>query len=144
AGGGLPNLIGTGTVLVNGSTTAQNRFGDYSSVSIDPTTLAGTCAVVANQYFGINGQWKTRIARVGSCAPLVVVPRLRGDTVTEASSALAARGLHLGLVSRVKDFTCTNLGLVITQNPAAGAQVVLGSAVNVSIGVSPPPPFDCP
>src|SRR5205823_10619967 len=51
-GGGIPNLVGTGVVLVNGSTTTENRFGDYTSVSIDPTTLAGSCAVVANQYFG--------------------------------------------------------------------------------------------
>jgi hypothetical protein len=143
-GSGIPNLIGTGTVLVNGSTTGETRFGDYSSVSIDPTTLAGSCAVVANQYFGTDGRWRTRIARVGTCAAPVAVPNLRGDTTTEASAALNAVGLHLGFVSNVRDNTCNNLGLVVTQSPAPGTQVPQGSAVNVGIGVPPPPPFECP
>jgi hypothetical protein len=148
-GGGIPNLVGTGTVLVNGSNSTDvvnplHRFGDYSSVSLDPTTLAGTCAVVADQYFGTDAHWRTRIARVGTCAPLAVVPNLGGDTLNEASSALAARGLRLGLVSHVIDRTCNNIGLVITQSPAAGTQVPQGSSVNVGIGVEPPPPFVCP
>jgi hypothetical protein len=66
-GGGVPNLIGTGTVLVNGSSTTQDRFGDYSSVAIDPSIAAGTCAVTAQQYFAANGSWATRIGRVGTC-----------------------------------------------------------------------------
>jgi hypothetical protein len=78
--GGVPNLIGTGAVLVNGSITSETRFGDYTSVSIDPTSLAGSCAVVADQYFGTTGQWKTRIARIGTCLPQAVVPNLHGDT----------------------------------------------------------------
>ncbi len=64
--GSLPmNLIGTDTVLVNGSSTGQTRFGDLSSVTIDPAVSAGTCAVTAQQYFGVD--WNTRIARVGNC-----------------------------------------------------------------------------
>jgi hypothetical protein len=82
--GGIVNLIGTGVVLVTGSITGQTRFGDYSSVSIDPTTLAGSCAVVAQQYFDVVGDWRTRIARVGTCLPQAVVPNLHGDTRTEA------------------------------------------------------------
>lgn len=66
-GGGVPNLIGTGTVLINGAVTGESRFGDYSSVALDPTVAAGTCAVAAQQYFSAGGSWATRIARVGSC-----------------------------------------------------------------------------
>lgn len=65
-GGGVPNLVGTGVVLVNGSNTGQTRFGDYSSVAIDPTVAAGTCALSAQQFFS-GGAWATRIARVGTC-----------------------------------------------------------------------------
>ena len=117
---GVPNLIGTGAVLVSGSITSETRFGDYTSVSIDPTTLAGSCAVVADQYFGTAGQWKTRIARIGTCLPQAVVPNLHGDTRTEAAAPWPPRGLHLGLVSFVTDRTCNNIGLVLTQSPAAG------------------------
>src|SRR5262249_437654 len=63
-GGGVPNLIGTGAVLVNGFSTSEFRFGDYSSVAIDPTVAAGSCAVTAQQYFASGGAWRTRIARV--------------------------------------------------------------------------------
>jgi hypothetical protein len=66
-GGGVPNLIGTGTVLVNGSSTNETRFGDFSSVAIDPAVGAGSCAVAAQQYFASDGTWSTRIARLGSC-----------------------------------------------------------------------------
>jgi hypothetical protein len=66
-GGGVPNLIGTGTVLVNGAVTGETRFGDLSSVAIDPTNVNGCCAVAAQQYFEPGGNWTTRIARVGTC-----------------------------------------------------------------------------
>jgi hypothetical protein len=68
-GSGVPNLIGTGAVLINGSitTTEGGFFGDYSSVAIDPTVAAGSCAVTAQQYFDSNGNWSTRLARVGTC-----------------------------------------------------------------------------
>jgi hypothetical protein len=66
-GGGVPNLIATGVVLANGSSTGQTRFGDYSSSTIDPTNANGSCALVAQQLFAANGLWRTRIARVGVC-----------------------------------------------------------------------------
>jgi hypothetical protein len=66
-GGGVPNLIGTGTVLVDGASTGETRFGDFSSVSIDPADAAGTCAVTNQQYFQSGGTWATRMARVGTC-----------------------------------------------------------------------------
>ena len=65
-GAGVPNLIGTGVVLVNGASTGDDRFGDFSSVAIDPTNPNGSCAVTAQQYFP-DGNWGTRIARVGTC-----------------------------------------------------------------------------
>jgi hypothetical protein len=65
--GGVPNLIGTGVVLVNGVSTGEDRFGDYSSVAIDPANTTGSCAVTSQQYFQSGGQWATRIGRVGTC-----------------------------------------------------------------------------
>lgn len=54
-GGGVPNLIATGTVLVNGAATTTNtRFGDYSSVSVENT-------------FATGGSWSTRIDRLSFC-----------------------------------------------------------------------------
>jgi hypothetical protein len=65
---GVPDLVGTGNILVNGSrTTTESAFGRYSSVGIDPTASAGSCAVATQQYFVSAGTWRTRIARLGSC-----------------------------------------------------------------------------
>jgi beta-lactam-binding protein with PASTA domain len=62
---------------------------------------------------------------------LVEVPPLRDRTVREASDLLADKGLRLGRVSGRGD-------LVERQNPAAGAMVRVGSAVNVSLTSRPP------
>ena len=68
-GGGVPALIATDLTLVTGSqTTTNTRFGDYSSVQIDPTAASGTCpagqtALLAQQYF-VGGSWATRLSRV--------------------------------------------------------------------------------
>jgi hypothetical protein len=63
-GAGVPSLVGTGLVLVNGSPTATNtRFGDYSSVSVENACTA----TVAQQYFGPGGGWRTRLGRLSFC-----------------------------------------------------------------------------
>jgi hypothetical protein len=65
-GGGVPDLMGTGLILKKGSSTSSNsRFGDYSSVSIDPTSPCR--AAVGQEVFTSNGDWNTRLARIGLC-----------------------------------------------------------------------------
>ncbi|WP_117213450.1 hypothetical protein [Allorhizocola rhizosphaerae] len=69
-GGGVPALIGTDLTLVVGTLTTNNtRFGDYSSVHLDPSPASGTCpagrtALVAQQFFLGNTNWATRLARI--------------------------------------------------------------------------------
>lgn len=71
-GQGVPSLHG-GLDIVNGITTNGNfRFGDHSSVAIEPTASSSQCpagrvAVVSNEYFRDVGIWQNRIARVGFC-----------------------------------------------------------------------------
>ena len=72
-GGGVPTLNGGDTTLVNGFPTSSNfRFGDFSSVEVDPSAASSTCpkgrtAVLAQQYFDSTGHWVTRIARTSFC-----------------------------------------------------------------------------
>jgi hypothetical protein len=142
--GGLPNLIATGTVLVNGSITGQDRFGDFSTVTVDPTVPAGSCAVATQQYFAPGGSWRTRVARLGSCqVPVfVAVPDVTGDFPDEAASVLVAAGLTVRQFIGTTD--CNHLGEVSRTDPRAGAVVTVGSAVDVFIGQEPPPPAVCP
>lgn len=63
-GGGVPNLIATDLTLRIGTTTNTNfRFGDYSSVSVDPVG-GGNTAVVAQEHFQGGNIWSTNIASV--------------------------------------------------------------------------------
>ena len=63
-GQGVPNETGTDLTLVTGSSTSSNfRFGDFSSVAVDPAS-GGLTAVTAQEYFIGSGLWRTRIARV--------------------------------------------------------------------------------
>ena len=72
----LKNLFGVGTVYATGgnatSPSSTVRFGDFSSVSVDPTT--SDCAFATQQYFGTNGSWRTRIAPMGECGRVVIQP----------------------------------------------------------------------
>jgi beta-lactam-binding protein with PASTA domain len=99
---------------------------------------------VGQQYFAPNGSWNTRIARIGTCQPAVTVPDVRGDTLSQAAAALSAAGLTVGTVSTVPDNTCEFINLVKNQSPGPGAQVPQGTAVNLTFGKMPPPPFQCP
>jgi len=72
-GTGVPNLIGTDLVLVQGSkTTSNSRFGDFSSVAVDPSAVSSSCpagqtAVTNQEYFTSDGKWATRLARLSFC-----------------------------------------------------------------------------
>lgn len=74
----------------------------------------------------------------------VAVPRVIGDTRAQATAALQAVRLTLGTVSTRVDDTCNNIGTVLSESPAAGTTVQLGSAVSITIGQAPAPPHLCP
>jgi beta-lactam-binding protein with PASTA domain len=66
-----------------------------------------------------------------------------GDTIAQAGQALNTAGLITGPVSYAVDYTCTNIGIVTWQSPAAGTRVNRGAAVSVRIGTAPRPPREC-
>ena len=69
--GGQPivAIAGPGTIYASGGISSQGRFGDFSSVSVDPSVSG--CAFATQEYFDTDGSWKTRIAPVGECESLV-------------------------------------------------------------------------
>lgn len=68
----LVNIAGPGTLDITGGVSSQGRFGDFSSVSVDPNVSG--CAFATQQYFATNGNWKTRITPIGRCEDIVVHP----------------------------------------------------------------------
>jgi len=64
-------IAGAGTIYSpSGGISTQGRFGDFSSVSVDPGVSG--CAFATQQYFGPDGNWKTRIAPIGHCNSIVI------------------------------------------------------------------------
>ena len=73
---------------------------------------------------------------------VVAVPDLSGESQATATHNLQAAGLVLGSVGTVTDNSCNNIGLVLSQSPAAGTRVNQGSAVSITVGKRPTHP--CP
>lgn len=78
-------------------------------------------------------------------APPVIVPNVVGATQAAATSAVTARGLVVGALTR-QTSTTVAAGIVISELPTAGTSTASGSAVNLwissgaaSFGVSPYP-----
>ena len=54
-----------------------------------------------------------------------------------------AAGLVFGSVSYAVDYTCTNIGTVTWQSPAAGHASTAGAGVSVRTAPAPRPPREC-
>ena len=65
----IVTIAGPGTIYASGGISTQGRFGDFSSVSVNPSVSG--CAFATQQYLGANGNWKTRIAPIGQCESVV-------------------------------------------------------------------------
>jgi hypothetical protein len=79
----IETIAGAGTIYGSGggvtaqcmddSTPAKDiacRFGDFSSVAVDPTVSG--CAFATQQYFATDKSWKSRITPIGQCERVVV------------------------------------------------------------------------
>jgi hypothetical protein len=69
--------------------------------------------------------------------PSVLVPDVRGSTLSSAVAALQAVGLARGSVTNRPDPTCNNIGVVMSQSPGPGACVPPGSTVSLTLGTRP-------
>jgi serine/threonine-protein kinase len=67
----------------------------------------------------------------------VQVPRLVGQQQAAAEAALKEAGLELGTVTTQTTATETEVGAVLETNPASGASVEEGTAVDLVVGVAP-------
>ena len=140
-GAGGSSTCGSGFSLIPGASC-------FESFSFTPQTtgyLTGTAAfsdntlnlspLVVLQTVNLSGNGGLNGHAVG-----VAVPNVVGLTQTAATTALTSAGLTLGTVSSAANNVVPQ-GSVAASNPAAGAQVSVGSAVRllVSTGQAPPP-----
>ena len=80
---------------------------------------------------------------VSSGQPQATVPDVTGMTVSQAQTALQAKGLTLGTPTQ-QTSTSVSAGLIISQDPAADAKVATGTAVNVVVSSGTPTPTATP
>jgi alpha-tubulin suppressor-like RCC1 family protein len=108
---GDPLGLGSSHVDARLPTVKQGLFGVSTAV------VGGTAFVVATSVTAVS---------------IVSVPSLLGDV--NAPQVLHDAGLVEGIVSTVPDDRyCNHLGEIVSQNPAAGAFVVFGSRVDVTV-----------
>ena len=136
-------VLGRGTITagINGTATCPGLVPNGSNVVLYAPLVrpAGDSQVGSLTSYGV------ALLTCPSCVPsMVTVPNVQGQSVSEAAQILNAVGLQVGQITGVTDFSCNNIGVVANQSPSAGSQILQGSAVNLSIGEMPPPPFQCP
>jgi serine/threonine-protein kinase len=68
--------------------------------------------------------------------PVVTVPNIVGLPRASAEAALLAAGLTVGVFTEEYSDTVP-AGIVISQNPAAGVEVLLGAAVVAAVSLGP-------
>jgi len=134
----VPNVVGltqaaassaiTGAGLVVGTVTTASSATVPSGSVISENPAAGT---QVNRGSAVN--------LVVSSGPAVVgVPNVVGLTQAAAAAAIQSAGLVVGTVTPTSSGTVP-AGNVISENPVAGSQVVIGSAVNLVVSSGPAP-----
>ena len=75
---------------------------------------------------------------VSSGPPLVTVPNVVNLTQAAATSAIASASLTVGAITNASS-TMVPAGSIISQNPTAGTEITIGSAVALVVSSGPPP-----
>ena len=124
--GGLQNIL-----IGANARPARVEFAG-SSVAIDPSVTNGTCAVLAQEYFGSGGDWDTRLARVCGATDSASVPGfVIGESLPDAVRDLSSRQFVPATNSTSACPAASNLKVIAT-SPAPGVSVPYGSNVTVT------------
>ena len=132
----VPNVVGlTQAAASTAITNAGLSVGAVTQASSN--TVAAGSVISQNPAAGASVVPGTAVALVVSTGPAnVSVPNVVGLTQAAASTAITNAGLVVGPLTLTNSATVP-AGSVISQNPAAGASVVPGSAVALSISLGP-------
>ena len=140
----VPNVTGQaltgGTTLPSAGATLTAAGLTIGTVTYQcSNTVAAGLVISQNPLAGASvlpGSAVDLVVSTGPCS--ATVPNVTGQTQNGAGAAISAAGLIIGTVS----YQCDNTvpaGLVISQNPLAGASVLPGSAVDLVVSTGPCP-----
>jgi len=125
--------------------TGRNRWGDYSSSSVDPSddlslwTLQEYARVPVGKGEQ-SGRWGVWWGRVGGGSPIVqrtcIVPQAVGRTLRQARNVVSAGQCRVGTVKRVKSAAKAR-GRVVRQSPRSGTTLDAKAGVALWVGTGP-------
>ncbi|MCF8567720.1 PASTA domain-containing protein [Alicyclobacillus tolerans] len=124
----------TTTATSQNQTSNTTNSAQRSNTSSSSTTTATSNSVVTTP-LQQNSSSKTK---PNSSPKMIQVPDLTGLTESQASARLSALGLSVGSTQTQQSFT-NRTGTVISQDPSAGSQVVVGQNVFLAIAQQVPP-----
>ena len=124
--------------LAPGAVCGQN----FSFTPQSATFLSGSAVYIDNSLdlaSGVQTITLSGTGAVGGVAGTVTVPNVVGQAQAAVSAPIAAVGLAMGTVTTASSSTVAS-GSVISQSPAAGTQVAVGTVVDllVSTGIAQP------
>ncbi|MCX5758253.1 MAG: PASTA domain-containing protein, partial [Candidatus Hydrogenedentes bacterium] len=130
--------------LVKQTQSAAQTAITHAGLTLGTVTPQASTTVPAGQVISQTPAAGTQVASgsvvdlVVSTSPLpVTVPNLVGQTQSAAQTALTNADLTLGVVSQQAS-AAVPAGQIVSQTPAAGTQVVSGSAVDLIVSAGPP------
>jgi beta-lactam-binding protein with PASTA domain len=134
----VPNVINATQAM---ATTAITSVGlTVAAITTAPSLTVPAGAVISqNPVAGTQITLGSAVALVVSSGlPLVAVPNVVNATQAVATTAIGSVGLTVGTITTASSATVP-AGSVISQNPAAGTQVVVGSPVALVVSSGPAP-----
>jgi hypothetical protein len=128
----VPNVVGqTEAAARSAITAAQLAVGTVSRAA--HATVPSGITISQNPGAGASVPQSSSVNFVVSTGvQLVAVPNVVGSTETAARNSIAATGLVTGTVTYIPSLTVA-VGITMSQSPAAGTSVVVGSAVTLSV-----------
>jgi beta-lactam-binding protein with PASTA domain len=132
----VPNVVNQTQAAAQSAITAAGLTNGVGSTANSATVAAGS-VISQNPLGGASVAPGSAVTLVVSLGPaLVTVPNVVNSTQAAAQSAIAAAGLTNGTVTTANSATVI-AGSVISENPAAGTSVALGSAVTLVVSSGP-------
>ncbi len=132
----VPNVVGLTQAAASSAITGAGLVVGTVSQANSPTVPAGS-VISQNPVAGASVAPGSSVNLVVSSGPAnVAVPNVVGLTQAAANSAIVSAGLVVGTPTFTNSATVPS-GNVISQNPAAGAGVLPGSSVSLTVSVGP-------
>lgn len=132
----VPNVVGMTQAAASTTITGAGLTVGTVSMTSSATVASGD-VISESPAAGTSAASNSAVSLTVSSGPAPVpVPNVVGMTQAAASTAITGAGLTVGTVTMASSATVAS-GNVISENPAAGTNAALGSAVSLTVSTGP-------